>query len=142
MSLIKANELRIGNYLKLVGPSWTTQQRGIIQRISASDIVDIEFTGGDAYQPIPLNKELLLQCGFTYSTDTELELSIDESNKLVANPYIERGYAVQLCCQTNWAGQKPLYLHQLQNLYYVLTGEELNVESEKNTNDRPTVNPD
>lgn len=123
--MIDASDLRIGNCLKLASEDWGAE-KGKIARITASDIVDIEYTGGEGYEFIPLNREVLINAGFLPSTDQEYELPIDNDNKLVANPYIEGGYAVQLCCQTTWSGLKPLYLHQLQNLYYVLTGKELN----------------
>jgi hypothetical protein len=127
-SLLIASDLRIGNCLKFTGSDWPDEVRGKINLITASDIVDIEFTSGENYEAVSLNPEILLNAGFQKTTDTELELKIDDDNKLVANPYIEGGYAVQLCCQTNWSGQKPRYLHQVQNLYYALTGKELAIK--------------
>ena len=119
---MKANELRIGNWV-MVFPVKNPQQVCDVM----FDSVNTECVFGQHYgevDPIPLTEEWLLKFGF--------EL-INEPNK--------RYHYGRLCLQfcksrlypsgrtffNNWAilDNLPEHVHQLQNLYFSLTGEEL-----------------
>ena len=104
---MKANELRIGNWVTLDGKE--------IQ------IVFINSTNfHQLFQPIPLTKEWLLMFGLKKEfgeytlTDSYWRIGVDRDfNVSVMGEY-------HLC--------KCEYVHQLQNLYFALTGEELEIK--------------
>jgi hypothetical protein len=104
--MIKANELRIGNWVN-IGDLSTT-----INHIMGDD---------DYFDPIPLTPEILEKCGFreygpfspwltlgsfSWSDPAGISYEIDEESAML--DHIK-------------------YLHQLQNLYYAVTGEELTI---------------
>lgn len=131
--MIKANELRIGN--------WIQDEVGYkTHKVTCVDVtgrIYISLTGGGypeaAYSPIPLTPELLEKCGFIRHPDMEGEYSIR------INPL---GVSLIVNVLTHWAAlwdhmvkqhslvalpTKVEHLHQLQNLYFALTGKELPV---------------
>jgi hypothetical protein len=110
--MINANELRIGNWVK-IGHHQTT----------VFHIIGDE----DFFEPIPLTPEILEKCGFKempskgFNKVVRVRLkTIELSVFLNGNIYLERqGEDILLPL-------KYTHLHQLQNLYFALTGEELN----------------
>jgi hypothetical protein len=113
--MIKANELRIGN--EVMNPF-----SGTTGRVTAMDISDIE-NGSKERQPIPLTEEWLNKAGcnikegvgWKYYCFIDFDLQVDLCNKVA---FVQRHDedAVPFPCQ---------YIHQLQNIYFTLTGEEL-----------------
>jgi D-serine deaminase-like pyridoxal phosphate-dependent protein len=119
---MKANELRIGNYV----------YNGFNEVVRISNIISQNNTSGyllETLKPIPLTEEILLKCGFvSCKADKDNEwlnlktryfnFSSDESVKF------KKVYLVlnktELVCD---------HLHELQNLYYSLTKTELNYEN-------------
>lgn len=128
---MNATELRIGNYVEKSLKSGNGRKR--FDKIRICDIQHIyENDGSFNYNPIPLTEEILLKCGFKY-------------------------ISCQICGQDQWAGMAIwslitpsgnyitlrgnindikviyphgtaiLYLHQLQNLYFALTDQELEI---------------
>ena len=113
---MKASELRIGNYYN---------QFGNIHQVNHVIIKDLTKAPEDQLwcKPIPLTEEWLLNLGF------------------ISNPYQDRYENKPLhieCDKTKgslilWCEQLPKsifikYVHQLQNLYFALTGEELTIK--------------
>lgn len=134
---MKANELRIGNWAKY------SFKQGIVDRISQDncDIVTdnmIIKVSYDDLEPIPLTEEILLKCGFKerlfdwyeleYNTDYEEE---SEKMKIAYNCGSKR-FAVYDANEEDYiavfTAKRVHYLHQLQNLFYALTNEELQIE--------------
>jgi hypothetical protein len=115
---MKANELRIGNWLY----SGIAGQNFIA---SAHDIMNI-FFGDDrgAVQPIPLTEEWLLNFGFEPDKDNAHFLN-KEPFTLKEHPegfvVWHKGHALGIVIK---------HVHQLQNLYFALTGEELKQEQQ------------
>jgi hypothetical protein len=75
-------------------------------------------------EPIPLTEEHLLEAGFEEYNEEEGEDGITDyyrKNGII----FSRRYGTIVDCVTHAQIQ---YLHQLQNLYFALTGEELRVE--------------
>ena len=108
--MIKANELRIGNCVKL-NNSYTTLVPRDFQRYCKSYGIFEEF------EPIPLTEEWLLKFGYRKNTPFFTDGSIIEF-------YENNG---MLFCELpdNNTILHIKYVHQLQNLYFALTGEEL-----------------
>lgn len=113
---IPASSLRIGNYVKV------------------GDIFDIitqpsYIYMADFYDPIPLTPEILEKAGFikspaansTYKSVPELKAEIHFED-------FRGGLVCVLYCSTgSFIPNNIKYLHQLQNLYHALSGEELTI---------------
>ena len=124
---MKASELRIGNWIYL--PSKSKKY----QISSGHDIEEIE--GSDDARPIPLTPEWLERFGFVGGHDGCYDLnqqlidmggigSVDSDLTLIKSPDVPNFYTV-------WLGVRDVnlrYVHQLQNLYFALTGEELTIK--------------
>lgn len=117
---MKASELRIGNYIGILDP-------GIYKKCDLLDIKDI-LDGDTTYKPIPLTPEWLVRAGFTQKDMADLglycSLKISDEIKL------------SMLADSIWIDEHPtpaIYVHQLQNLYFALTGLELNISNEQET---------
>jgi hypothetical protein len=44
------------------------------------------------------------------------------------NPHIAGGYSIQLCVKGYWCGRPVQSLHELENIYLDLTGNELAID--------------
>jgi hypothetical protein len=116
--MIKKTELRIGNYY--LGAS-----RGGYEIVTGRTIQQIEESKLNAL-PIPLTPEVLEKCGFIVD---ELGYSYVGINGISLCQ--TKANSVFPCWKDTKIGSKPIkYLHQLQNLYFTLTGEELEIKSE------------
>jgi hypothetical protein len=129
---MKANELRIGNLFEYhiddeQGNEW------IISEIDPTDLVDMSLYPDD-YRPLKLTTELLERLGFTPFREIKQEeytikispnyrLLILGSHKNEPVHLIERKSGGWRFIVTPIA--KITYAHQLQNLYFALTGKEL-----------------
>jgi hypothetical protein len=118
--MIDPKELRIRNWIKSIA-------QGDIQ-VKASDIADIEkietvfLKGQDYFQPIPLTPEWLERLGFEYDKYmlwwTNKKVSIFNAIRTTNN----KDFFVVSC----YGQTKPIRsVHDLQNLIFCLTGEEL-----------------
>lgn len=109
---MKANELRIGNYIYSFGD---------ILKIDLNDICNVECSTDDVFEPIPLTEEWLLKFGFEKINNEYWYMYY----AFCINEYFDVfGIKVTKSWQ-NIYGIKIRYVHQLQNLYFALTGQEL-----------------
>lgn len=104
--MIQANELRIGNWVSIGEMSYRPLNKVIPELCSS-------------YEPIELTPEILIDCGFEkgldhfwYSPNIEIGVLFHDSGLTVTTQSVSRPVT---------------HLHQLQNLYFALTGEELTV---------------
>lgn len=152
--MINIREIRIGNWVSTDGIPFDTtigsfyEVKGIIDFMNDKNTVAItadgihaNYAGGiktDHLVPIPINEEILLKCGFNYSSNHIYEyknngnILFDEPNdwnNISKYPigifgghgniaYTPMGEVIIRC----------IYLHQLQNMYYAITGDELKIE--------------
>lgn len=118
--MIPVNELRIGNYASFKS-MWSRK----ISEISGSH-VDFGLNGlypiDDIY-PVPLNEIILEKSGFLF--DKNRRSSHFDKFTIVHNTGIS-GSGWHVFFNENGI-QVFYYLHQLQNLYFSITGEELTV---------------
>lgn len=120
--MIKANELRIGNWVILSEDS----TKFIIEEISKTGLVvqnsqETAWIEIEEFEPIPLTEEILLKCGFEHSIAG-----------LFGNNYMLNSVSIQLktlgaYILVCYPKCEIKYLHQLQNLYFALTGQELEI---------------
>jgi hypothetical protein len=109
---MKANELRIGNYVDLFGMTATVQPDDFNLREHGIAI--------EQGKPIPLTEEWLNRFGATkYSNDTH-HIAFMWIINIDNNTWEIRVNLDFLLCEIQ-------HVHQLQNLYFALTGEELKI---------------
>lgn len=120
---MKANELRIGNLV-----SYRGKKEGIVSNLGNTfeTIRDFNYLpyGSDdinEYEPIPLTKEWLVKFGFKVAEFESFKLKI-------------KGFTIMvdilgdiIDCYLESIGTDIHYVHQLQNLYFALTNEELTI---------------
>jgi len=121
--MIQANELRIGNNILLLGEVCTIEcisnlpKRKEMYWIKTKEFIDTKIIH---FKPIPLTEEILLKCG-AKKTDKE-----DSFGGFII--YYPNGNGMRIK-NNEWSNQhitvKIEFLHQLQNLYFALTNEEL-----------------
>lgn len=115
---MKATELRIGNYVNAYLGAPISEN--LLTIVTASTFLDMDKDNKTTYNPIPLTEEWLLRFGFENSSSFGVEyyeigkLTICQSDCLA---YIEDLYGIEV-----------KHVHQLQNLYFALTGEELQLK--------------
>jgi len=113
--MIDAKDLRIGNWF-LFGELRHQATHWDIRNLALA-----EFKGNplETYKPIPLTPEILEKCGFEkWGKDGYDKNGIYISkyfNYPIYNPFGEYINSIEV-----------KYLHELQNLYYALTKQELN----------------
>lgn len=117
---MKSTELRIGNLAQDENGNI-----GIVVAINDERAV-LDGVGdcwlGSEIKPIPLTEEILLKCGFITNSGRvffkdNIGYEFGVTNRAVYK--IDDGFILFKHIK---------HLHQLQNLYFALTGEELNVE--------------
>lgn len=132
---MKASELRIGNWF---APDTLGAPEGHYDQITAKDIAELESDPlDDYYKPILLTTKILERCGFELD---ELKcwskinlphspniLSINGSSGIGRGTVWLRNKASN---EANFAINLPSiqYLHQLQNLFFAIAGEELELK--------------
>ena len=128
---MKANELRIGNWIlipyqnsPIAIPAHETQVQGItiFGEILTNNTPEHEGlkTHYNHVSGIPLTEKWLLKFGF--SDNGAPEWVRDLSNYNIGND------TIQYIKNDSWKCIKIRYVHQLQNLYFALTGTELNLK--------------
>jgi hypothetical protein len=122
MNMIRVNELRVGNKLN---------RGGVMVTIDGRSIFDI-WSGSDEYRPIPLTPEVLIKCGAEADDASRMWWEIDLKQN-IGQIHINPSMGIIWLRHHRKPGfsMNPTsieYLHELQNLYYALTKEELNID--------------
>jgi len=133
---MKSSELRIGNITSM-GVVCSIEDNFF--RVLDSEGDTFKNTWADI-QPIPLTEELLLKFGFKHQNKYDLESNL-YSKKLKSEYYFTIYSKTEtLDFKTKFIGWKVLnigfdlkidFIHQLQNLYFALTGEELTIKQQE-----------
>jgi hypothetical protein len=130
---MKASELRLGNIISFRGNHICLDTNYELFK----SLVDISRRNDKRYKPIPLSEEWLLkfgfkQCGYEMlSWKHETLLPSFDLGGINWADFDEPDYQFL----TYKVGDEILridYVHQLQNLYFALTGEELTVKESSN----------
>lgn len=135
---MKVEELRIGN--------WVIQPQGEKpKQIESIRLHEEEYcctfrnfhygTWLSELEPIPITKELLLNCGFKKRSESSctMILSLGNGDPLTDKSctsiqwWIGNDYMSICRCGISAFSFKIQNLHQLQNIFYDLTGKELNI---------------
>lgn len=142
--MMQANELRIGNFIN-------HKELGIVKVISISskigdyesvfvgclkDGIDYDFNLDEDLTAILLTKEILLKAGFERSKSVQNTFKIIAKSNIASFDIIlyaylgDAGKISAITLRQSKSQGDSLYdisLHQLQNLYFALTGKELEV---------------
>ena len=132
LEMIQANELRIGNWVQhLAGWSYRSDKRPTMHffQWNESDWYALgECTLWlEKVAPIPLTPEILEKAGFVKVNNS---LNHDTPMYMNGRSGISLTY-YKNCFNFEWKDYNSVqihFVHQLQNLFRVLTGEELNIE--------------
>lgn len=120
------NELRIGNY-------YAHNER--IEQVTPSVIMEVWDAPRIWCKPIPLTEEWLLKFGFKKKRLDDAYWYTKSSGKhkpqLITNDIGEDAYAkcLKFVFLDGYDNIRVKYVHQLQNLYYALTGQELTIKT-------------
>lgn len=130
--MIQANELRIGNLLEYQSDVFKLDTVQEIHSLTwlRKNVHYIKQLSLDDLKPIPLTPEILERCGFIKCINADDDV-------LFKKQYFEIEYMEFFSEEKNgfyYNNNMPhethiRYLHQLQNLYFALTGEELELNS-------------
>jgi len=131
---MKANELRIGNYVEVRNKksrenSWYPWVQIRVTAIGVIAPLAEEFASnreGQEFRPIPLTEEWLEKFGFEIVWDGHAEKWVGDFEYCVN---YEEGYLFfGQCDDYSHSIDGINYVHQLQNLYFALTGDELEIK--------------
>jgi hypothetical protein len=135
--MIKANELRLGNYFLLKGKPKKVKHiwpYGVGIPTEEGDdwtqVLEIEDI-----EPIPLTREILEKARFEKNRDNDFIISMALDFHLSISFYPDGAFPILIKDSEMYNGEAQMvplnrldYLHQLQNLYFALTGEELTLD--------------
>ena len=135
--MIQANELRIGNFVNCDGeilPVLAIDSENSFDDEHVGTVTLPEVCGGyrigtrgrwlKKLKGIPLTPEILANCGFK-TARKGVEWTIVTNEELGSVMIIQ--CINEFYCLSSFPAEF-LYVHQLQNLYYALTGKELNIQ--------------
>ena len=133
--MIKANEIRIGNLYERK-ESLANDKIGYIN-FDESDWYrigeGIDYL--ENYDPISLTEEWLLKFGFIFDENKGFdyinddgEISNIEDNPLWYKNYSQKRFCVYLKKLTCYVSLNCKYVHDLQNCYFIVTGQELELK--------------
>jgi hypothetical protein len=122
--MVNTRELRLGNYISFKGKSHRVE--GIVlYGVNIGIIYDKSTNYEDKeFDPIPLTPEILEAAGLnqTFPEENVWQVAVFQFK------FSDAGLSLLDDERELFFGSKPfMYLHQLQNLYFSLTGEELQI---------------
>lgn len=121
--MIKANELRIGNFYFFVSPM--KGDKSITELCNWTEALDFEAYG----EPIPLTPEILKQFDFkTYEDDEDWKNRKFKNGRFILTLYKNGRCMFCVRARDNVRIADIYFVHQLQNIYFALTGEELPIQ--------------
>lgn len=130
------NELRIGNVImhtenQDLKPS--LRNKPVV--VDVDVLYRLENDKRPMYQPIPLNPKILEAYGFVYSNDIETDGNLCDGWKqyvlcgsyLYVSPLASSGGSFRASVNNVTLTQELKHVHQLQNLWFALRGEDLKI---------------
>ena len=134
--MIKANELRIGNYVDCTKKRHN--EKVILVESVTFDKINVNFREYDLSDllPIPLTEKILLKAGFEKSENTYNKICF--INDDLDFDIVKHGDKWVFARNTNeectsffyFAHNRFQFVHDFQNLYFAIVGEELSFSTE------------
>ena len=129
---MEAKELRIGNYVHyhIVDNLDERKEWYEVNEVDIDDIYTVLMGKADNLSPIPLTEDWLLKFGFKKYKNLPVftKRTKVKDNFIIGNPemvLICNPHQRIIWIESNTIHIKCAYVHQLQNLYFALTGKEL-----------------
>ena len=137
---MKAEELRIGNYVKIdsgIGKVVSLMSNTFCNECANDDYnITIEMEDGtfreeeeSKVEGIPLTEEILLNCGFEYVNPDNKAIGMLSPDDGKGNKqrimYFDTNFRMIL---NTWNYRPINYIHEVQNLYFAITNKELNIQ--------------
>jgi hypothetical protein len=123
-----AQELRIGNWVMFDNRIFQIDSIAIVFPTLNTDEFGIGVVDWNNIKPVTLTEEWLIKFGFDrrgYTSSNGSKLVLHHKEPMYPNGRI---YYNSWCIKN----ELPQYVHQLQNLYFALTGEELTLKENNN----------
>ena len=135
---MEAKELRIGNWIYDSDEAHHYFQVEEIRKEKGFNGLTVVYRNGSFRvaepEPIQLTEEILLKCGFEKLKGKNNENTFMNADLNFGNPVLKLTDYTMLCTNGGYeylfldGFRLPCkYLHQLQNLYFALTGQELTI---------------
>lgn len=112
---MNASDLRIGNYVKGVRVGKVKTIFSTHFQVDDINSVSLGYSIQDKFEPIPLTEEWLIKFGFTKNFE-----EYSTKHLKIGKRVNKKGFY--------YGGREIKHVHQLQNLYFALTGEELTIK--------------
>jgi len=133
---MKAEELRIGNLIAEPYDNITEVVNEIVANTKSDGSGEINGEIEDYFNPIPLTEEWLLKFGFTKYDNGCISAKFCIGKNPITHDYLFELTWLKDYTDVNFEphpfyknGYHQIkYIHQLQNLYFALTGQELEVK--------------
>ena len=129
---MKENELRIGNLIEYRIQDDLDDRKDWweVSKIDATDLCILESNIDYDFRPIPLTEEWLLKFGFNKEYQKGyIGIDVCNSDFVLTEPLKmgewQTNYTFQFETGSVPKFKEIKYVHQLQNIYFALTGEEL-----------------
>jgi len=131
---MKATELRIGNLIQL-NKKWFEKNPGLskTEKIISVDSIGFDYLLPENYkingynignlEPITLTEEWLLRFGFERNDNYKIKEFVRGDMIIYTYNKVNKEVYYGICVEV-----KIKYIHQLQNLYFALTGRELKTD--------------
>lgn len=120
--MVNIEELRIGNWVKYLEDNTQINSISIGEKCGYVSTFKSGVVTQNQIDPIPITEECLLKCGFSCLDDIYEHGDVEITN-------IDGKFLLTYNCYEYVIAKKPIEnLHQLQNLYFSLTGKELEVK--------------
>jgi hypothetical protein len=140
---MKATELRIGNlvYGNMNEICIVTELGNVLNPnlVSYREVSNIKAWGQNRQKPIPLTEEWLLKFGFSTTDYKKGYIGINHkaggiiTDFVLTYPLVNGVFQKYFIWEhSKFKYQELKYVHQLQNLYFALTGEELTIKNTHN----------
>ncbi len=117
---MKASELRIGNHVL---------KNGLANHVDIGIFMEIYYAEinnkNHGCEPIQLTEEWLLKFGFIPLDKYKLDFGFPTKDHVISKDGDKGWYYGFECYLVHLPVVELIYVHQLQNLYYALTGKEL-----------------
>lgn len=115
------NSLRVGNLVYSSETQEIQKITGITEEHPYIDTITFDYLSYDEIFPIPLNDDFVIKLGFISKEYNALEGIYELNGVIITNS--SNGFEFNF----NGFSSKLKYVHELQNLYFALTGSELTV---------------
>jgi hypothetical protein len=124
---MKATDLRIGNFVEILGKIETV----VDVMCDSVNTTTCEGVPYDMVHPIPLTEEWLEKFGFILRDCGFVRLYDKKHGSMRCLKYYTKDHGKKMAHNVYWGVVNIKHIHQIQNLYHAITGEELELKNPK-----------